>query len=94
MKLKYRKILGKISQAVYPGYGCCGRCGLPWAVTDGHTTEYTKVNGCFPLCEECWSELKPKTRLPYYRELHDKWVNYGEKAADWNKIKRAVLNGK
>ncbi len=27
--------------------------------------------GCFPLCEDCWSELTPEARLPYYRLLSE-----------------------
>lgn len=30
--------------------------------------------GCFPLCEGCWQELKtPEARLPYYEALLKDW---------------------
>jgi len=28
---------------------------------------------CFPLCEDCWSELTPEQRVPFYQILMDHW---------------------
>lgn len=64
----------KLAQAVSPGYGTCLRCGWPWNLVENHGTEYMEGSGCFPLCEDCWTELgDPDARLPYYRELWELW---------------------
>lgn len=44
----------------------------------------------FPLCEGCWSKLTPKQRLPFYRELWDKYDRTGE---DWARLEKNVLAG-
>ena len=52
--------------------------------------------GCFPLCEKCWQELKtPEARLPYYKELFDKWIQMGsgKTEEDWERIKQSVIEG-
>ena len=41
---------------------------------EGHTTMYSDSSGCFPLCEGCWFKLTKEERLPYYRKLHDRWL--------------------
>lgn len=71
--------------------------GVP---NDGGTHKTTVTNGvsCFPLCEQCWTELKtPEARLPYYRKLVDerkKWDTATEKAEDtWPRMKASVLAG-
>lgn len=70
--------------------------GVP---NDGGTHTVTVPNGVssFPLCEECWQALTPKTRLPYYRQLIDerkKWDTATEKSEDtWPRMKAAVEAG-
>lgn len=102
MKLALRRTWGFIARILYPGFGSCGRCDRPWSVCECHTTNYSGsgYGGCFPLCEECWSELTPQTRLPYYRDLVDWWMTmtsdlngqpWGEL---WDDMKAAVLAGK
>jgi hypothetical protein len=46
----------------------------------------------FPLCEECWGELSPIERLPYYEQIIKKWGNVSEE--DKILIREAVLLGK
>jgi hypothetical protein len=48
------------------GYGDCSRCLLTWDVVDGHTIAYATGCGCFPICNECWDELTPVERVPFY----------------------------
>lgn len=55
------------------GYGHCRCCGRTWNVCECHPTQYDEGEACFPLCEECWSQLTPETRLPYYRTV---WIVY------------------
>lgn len=57
-----------------PGWGYCGRCGMPWNLVETHTTYYTTTSGCFPLCEECWTALGcGEARIEYYKALIDHW---------------------
>ena len=70
------------------GYGRCGRCDRPWNIAEHHSTMITENWGVFPLCEPCWEELTPKTRLPYYKELFYRWPlgkNY-----TWEDVEKAV----
>jgi len=53
----------------------------------------TMQGGMFALCENCWQELTPKQRLPYYRAVFDGWVKDGCKDRDWKEIEKAVLAG-
>jgi hypothetical protein len=46
--------------------GYCSRCGVTWDLVNGHSVNYADGSGCFPICEECWDELTPATRLPFY----------------------------
>jgi len=84
-----------IEKIAAPGYGCCLRCERPWKFVKGHSTEYRDGRGMFPLCERCWTELcTPEKRLPYYRELWYKWERSDPGHADWDKIEKAVMEGK
>lgn len=81
-------------------FGTCGRCDESWAYVEGHSTRYTEREGCFPLCEDCWSALTPEERLPYYREMWEDWwqgAKREEHIADlnrkWPQIEKAVLQG-
>lgn len=67
----------RLTRLGYPGWSHCGRCGFPWSVVTGHTTDYTDLNGCFPLCETCWQVLTPVKRIPYYDDLIDDWASQG-----------------
>ncbi|MHC4397863.1 MAG: hypothetical protein ACYS1A_19635 [Planctomycetota bacterium] len=92
----WRRIWGKISRLLSPEYGYCERCGITWRFAEGHTTQYTDREGCFPLCEKCWSELTPRERLFYYKKWFDQWygLNLSEAGRKWQVIKKAVLDGK
>lgn len=82
-------------KAMFPHLGTCGRCDWPWAVVEGHCTDYSAGGGCFPLCEDCWRDLRtPENRMPYYMQLVDLWEKsspedgYDEKRES---IRKAVL---
>lgn len=75
----------------FRGYSTCLRCARPWDKVGDHSTSYTDKQGCFPLCECCWSDLTPELRLPYYRILvFEVW----ESPDDWPAIEAAVLAGR
>lgn len=101
--LKIRRLIGKILNPLFPGWGWCYNCERKWAICKTHTTQYTEWNSCFPLCESCWKELTPKERLPFYERLVKEWVksyeNQNIEISDIviNKaplIMQAVLEGK
>jgi hypothetical protein len=93
MSLMMRKVIGNVARVFSPGYSFCHRCNRPWTVCHGHITHYTEGSGCFPLCDECWMELTPESRLPFYRELYLEWQRQGYTGIDWPAIERAVLGG-
>lgn len=86
--------LGRISQFLTPGYSHCLKCRTTWPFVKHHSTQFTQSRGMFPLCEQCWAELTPETRLPFYRRLWLLWANMNEKDDEWPLIERAVLDGK
>ena len=88
-----------ITRMLAPGYGTCGRCGVPWAFTSPHVTplnepDITYGRGLFPLCVECWNTLKMGERLPYYRELFEQYHKNRIGGANWQDIEKAVLAGR
>jgi hypothetical protein len=68
-----RKVVGLITSPLSLLYGTCGRCKRAWALCDMHVTHYMPPAGCFALCEDCWGELTPAERLPYYMALVNRW---------------------
>jgi hypothetical protein len=63
-------VCAKVARIAAPGFGFCGRCGLPWRFVEGHSTTYQQGRACFPLCESCWELLATaEARMPYYRSL-------------------------
>jgi hypothetical protein len=85
--------LGPLSRILAPGFGWCRCCKTPWKFVEGHSTQYTRNSGCFPLCKWCWRDLSPHQRLPYYREMWEDWNRTGPDDSRWEDIERAVLEG-
>lgn len=89
----------RLAQWLSCGYGWCLRCKTPWNLVDDHETYYDISNGCFPLCEKCWTELTPRGRLPFYRELIESWykdrslLNGVTFEDTWAAVQDAVLKG-
>lgn len=83
------------------GYGACYRCGDSWYWKEQHITTFNTsesgASGCFPLCEECWRQLTPEERLPYYVRLMHRWLTDDVFALEylrmWPAIEKAVLAG-
>lgn len=101
MKLLIRKMKGWSSRIKNPDYSSCGHCGRTWDTCKYHATPYTNNSaGCFPLCEDCWSELSIEERLPHYMRLVDSWEAFGYPPnyhETWDElrldIKESVLSG-
>lgn len=92
--LRLRKIIGDGARPLYPGYSWCFRCGRPWPICKHHATRWSKRHACFPLCEDCWSELTPEERVPYYLKLIDEWETQGAKRdveLPWFLMKRQII---
>ncbi len=65
----------------------CGRCGGTWNWKEPHSTWYG-AEGMFPLCEECYQELTPKERVPFYEAL---WSSWGKsEGAEWDLIRIGI----
>jgi hypothetical protein len=96
--VRVRRVLSPLTRLLAPGFGRCGRCGITWVFARYHVTEESGGNGCFPLCEVCWTALEtPERRMPYYLLMVQSWQgesphkNYEER---WASIREAVLVGR
>lgn len=82
-----------VERVLAPEYGTCYRCHRPWKFVKAHTTQFIESEGCFPLCQTCWSELVPATRWPYYQALIAAWAAMGCPTEYAAEIKAAVMEG-
>ena len=90
-KLDVRKKIAILLKPLYPKISSCGRCQMPWICASWHSTSINTKRGVFPLCQNCWEELKkPKKRLPYYKELFNE---SGDREYSWEDVKKAVMAG-
>ena len=86
------RFINIMSMVFTPGYSWCLRCKGRWNIVEIHSTQFTNSEGTFPLCEKCWSELTPETRMPYYEQLLiSQGVTVGH--AKWTQVHEAVLGG-
>ncbi len=96
LTLDERERVGKAARLLLPSYGTCERCLIPWPLTQEHATPFRSYEqggrGMFALCQACWRELTPAERLPFYRLIYERWLNYGTDVA-WREIESAVLAG-
>ena len=72
-----KNILGRLR-----GYGGCNRCGDTWNWKEAQGVPYGVGRGCFPLCRQCYMELSPEERFPYY-EAH---LRKHHEFLDWDKV--------
>lgn len=80
-----------LSRFMNPNVGSCSQCGISWAATHGHNTEYQIGSGIFVLCEECWQTMTVEERLPHYQRRYAGWQ--ADSACD-ERIVSAVRSGK
>lgn len=99
MNIKLRRIFGRITKAVFVHYSYCKCCLCTWNTVKEHITHYGIYTrdkgggGMFPLCEHCWKRLKPKERIPYYKQTFLMWQVDGPHHENaWPEIEWAVLN--
>lgn len=97
LRLGLRRLVGVLSQLVnIPRLSGCLCCGRTWHVAKCHPTVYYAGGGCFPLCEDCWSDLTVAEREPYYLQLYEMWLRQGRERSEeeWQAIHQAVMDGK
>lgn len=92
---KKRLALAAIARRAAPGFSYCYRCTMPWKYTEAHITNYSNNRGCFPLCQQCWSEISIQHRIPYYEMLFARWeqdkpMEAGEKEAILNAVRSGL----
>lgn len=88
----FRKLHGSITQ-LFSHFGSCGRCNRNWGICQGHDTKYSEYYGMFPLCEDCWQELTPEQRLPFYHATIERWESSGrpdKNGVPWEDVYTAV----
>ena len=93
MLLYIRKLYHTITAILHIGCGSCERCGLRWHRKHGvdyHITPGDTSGGCFVLCQQCWDELTPVTRLPFYQKV---CLREWPTCDDWPGIRANVLKG-
>lgn len=73
IRFAFRKLFGIITFIRFGSHGCL-RCWRHWSVTQWHSTPGGGVWDLHPLCVDCWADLTPARRLPYYRKLHSLWL--------------------
>ncbi len=93
--------LGRLSQWLFPHFSSCGRCHTTWNIVEGHTISYCPTGGMFALCEECWRDLLPTERLPFYHRTWLEWrldalrSGYEPKSpSEWHTLESNILEGK
>lgn len=89
--------LGRLSRFISsPNFGWCYRCRTTWLYVNEHATSYGDgSSACFPLCEKCWKELTPETRIPCYEQLFRDWeCSQPMEPGRTDQIRAAVLAGK
>lgn len=63
----------------------------------GANGKLNAASGIFPLCEQCWSDLTPDTRLPFYRSMFDeqerRWpeIAYADPPRAWAVWQKSVM---
>lgn len=65
-RIKRLPFVVKAYQILYPSYGTCEICGLPWSVCKPKFIALSDSLGTFSLCEHCWS----KSTLSEAMEAH------------------------
>jgi len=56
---------------------CCGKCGVGYCCRMRHGTRTSAGNIYSPLCQNCWRELEPRSRYPFYRSFVESMIKRG-----------------
>lgn len=91
MKVKLtRKILAFFAR-IFSRKSVCKNCGMPHRFTKMHIT-WVGAIGLTALCENCFQQLDPAERLPFYKKLQKNWLGSGSAdEVNWPLTKGAIL---
>lgn len=53
-RIKRLPFVVRAYQILYPSYGTCEICGLPWSVCQPKVVKLSDSLGTFSLCKHCW----------------------------------------
>lgn len=56
------------------GISGCGICGDNWNWKKEHSIHYSRSNGAFPFCEECWQTKPDEELIRCTINLFDLWM--------------------
>lgn len=73
-KLKRKKCVVRVYRRLYPQYGTCGCCGLPWPVVQIHHIDVTNDLGYFAFCEHCFQHKSFEDLRNSATELWRRWA--------------------
>ena len=68
-----KKLLAKLSRAVFPNYSYCGRCGFTRNIVNHRTVHTSSRNGCFAVCIKCWDKASINQLIFYYKNVYKSW---------------------
>ena len=83
-KLKRRPFVSSVYRVLYPSYGTCHCCGLPWSVADPHCVNYKGTSGAgfFAVCDYCFRHETLQKIDEATCKLHLKWLEMGHNETD------------
>lgn len=87
-RLKRKPLIAALYRIIYPSYGTCGCCGLPWSVAHPHIINYRSKPswGFFAVCDYCF-EHKPLGEIDDATlELHYGRLRRGHDDEDINEM--------
>ena len=70
---KIKKLLAKLSRAVFHYYSYCGRCGFTWNIVNPRTVHTSNSSGCFAVCIKCWDKASINQLIFYYTHVYKRW---------------------
>lgn len=73
-----RKMIGVMSQEIFPSFGHCRGCGVSWKLVEGKVIQVTKERGLFAVCESCWNDLRASELIKHYTKLYKSWADEEE----------------
>lgn len=83
----------RTSRRLYPSHSWCIRCGMPWAIVEGHIV-YPKGypgRGAFACCTQCWPLMTPDERVEAIGKLVAEWRKMAPQSEDDKAYAGALL---
>lgn len=74
-KLKRHPLIARIYRHLYPEYGTCGCCALPWNKVEIHHISVTPDLGYFAFCEYCFRHRSFEEMNKAVSDLWQRWLD-------------------